>query len=351
MQDEQVIIGSGEHGMALDYLLVLQELAMEHGVSPQAILESTGIPLDALIRDNIRIGHRSFSQSVKNFLDRVDDPTLPIQYAKRNTMYRHGALGYAFQATNNLLETSVLLTKYVDTRSGGGQRFERDLNNDQVTITFHIDRQELGGDVERFQYLTLLFNIEYLGRCLTGTLHETIPSEIHLKSEQNGDIPESILPPGLKILFSQKANQWIAPKSYCERPLVTADPSVMPTAIEKIEQEMMSLETVVDIAALVREKLRKHVGKMPSLQQMADELHLSTSSLKRKLKEVGATYQQLRETELFNKANYLLGTTQYSVEQVAEMLGYGDASNFNKAFKQWSGMTPSEYRKQVNATT
>ena len=98
MRDEQVILGNGIHGMAMEYLLVFQELAIEYGVSPQAILKNTGVPLDALIQQDSRIGHHSFSQAVKNLIDVIDDPTLPLQYAKRLTMLRHGALGYAFQA-------------------------------------------------------------------------------------------------------------------------------------------------------------------------------------------------------------------------------------------------------------
>lgn len=343
---EQVILGDGQYGMAMEYLFVFQELAMEYGISPQAILKGTGVPLDALIQQGVRIGHRSFSQAVKNLIDAVEDPTLPIQYAKRMTMLRHGALGYAFQAAKNLTETSGLLTKYIDTRSGGGQRFERIESEDTISILFSIERQELGPDVERFQCLTLLFNIEYLGRYLTGTLRETIANEIQLTSSARGAIPSNLLPPGLTIKFEQPVNQVVCPKEYYYRPLVTSDSGVFNTAMEQVQKEMMLLDPVADIALIVRNKLRDHTGKLPPLQKMADDLHISTSSLKRKLKNVGATYQQLRESVQFHKANYLLGTTQYSIEQIAELLGYADGSNFNKAFKQWSGLTPSEYRKK-----
>jgi len=346
MVDEHIILGHGQYGMAMEYLFVFQELAIEYGISPQAILKDTGVPLDALIQQGVRIGHRSFSQVVKNLVDTVDDPTLPIQYAKRMTMLRHGALGYAFQSAKNLFETSELLSKYIDTRSGGGQRFEFVESEDTAAIVFTIERQELGPDVERFQYLTLLFNIEYLGRYLTGTLQEYVANQIQLTSAASGDIPINILPPGLTITFDQPVNQLVCPKEYFYRPLVTADQHVFNSAMEQVEKEMMLLDPVVDIALIVRNKLRDHSGKLPPLQKMADDLHLSTSSLKRKLKNVGATYQQLRESVQFHKANYLLATTQYPIEQIADMLGYADGSNFNKAFKQWSGLTPSEYRKK-----
>jgi len=138
----------------------------------------------------------------------------------------------------------------------------------------------------------------------------------------------------------------VYPKELFSRPLVTADTNVFSTAIEQVKNEMMLLNPVFDVALIVRNKLQDHTGKLPSLQLMADDLHLSTSSLKRKLKNVGATYQQIRESVLFSKAHYLLETTQKSIDHIAGLLGYADGSNFNKAFKQWSGLTPSEYRKK-----
>ena len=346
MVDEPVILGDGQYGMPMEYLLVLQEVAMEYGVPPQVIMKGTGVPLDALVQHEARIGHRSFSQGIKNLIETIDDPALPILYAKRMTMQRHGALGLAFQAAKNLAETAELLTKYIDTRSGGGQRFELVESDETVAIVFTIERQELGENVERFEYLALLFNIEYLGRYLTGTIQEPVATEIHLTSSPSSDIPSDLLLPGLTIKYEQPINQVVTPKEYFYRPLVTTDPGMFKVAMEQVEKEMIPYESVVDIAAIVRNRLREHSGKLPSLTQMSEDLHLSSSSLKRKLKQVGATYQQLRESVLFHKANVLLGTTKYTVEQIADMLGYADPSNFNKAFKQWSGLTPSEYRKQ-----
>lgn len=346
MHDEQLIIGEGEHGMALDYLVALQELAMDYGMPPQKTLAGTGIPLNALIRSNVRIGHKSFSRAVKNVIDEINDPTLAIQYGKRMSMFRHGALGYAFQASQNLAETSELLSKYVDTRSGGGQRFERLETATTVAIIYRSEREEIDEAVERFQFLTLLFNVEYLGRFLTGTLNDAIPTEIHISKPEAGHIPTDILPPGLTIKFDQPINQLIAPKDYFYRPIITADPSIMPEALSQIEYEMLSIESALDIASIIRRKLRDHQGKMPSLPQMSEQMNLSSSSLKRKLKDLGMTYQKIRDAELFHKAIYLLSTTQHTLEQIADALGYGDSSNFTKAFKHWAGLTPNEYRKK-----
>ena len=104
------------------------------------------------------------------------------------------------------------------------------------------------------------------------------------------------MPPGLTITFDQPVNQLVCPKEYFYRPLVTADQHVFNSAMEQVEKEMMLLDPVVDIALIVRNKLRDHSGKLPPLQKMADDLHLSTSSLKRKLKNCESLCNFIRQT-------------------------------------------------------
>lgn len=349
MNNEIQTVGEGEHGVAVDYLVVLQELAMEHGISPKQSLQDTGIPLNALIRPNVRIGDRSMSKVIENLLALVKDPTLPIQYGKRVTMFRHGALGYALQGCGTMEEAFVLMIKYIDIRSGGGQRFRLVKTESKALAVFSSEREETSVDVERFLFLYMLFNVEYLGRYLTNSLYENVDTEIHLSVIGAGDFPKAVLPPGLVVKFGQPANQIVMPLSYFQRPISNALPGLLPDALNQCENELLSLDAAFDLPSLIRKKLRESSGKMP-LTKMADLLHLSPSSLKRKLHETGLSYQKLRDSEQFKKAIHLLESTDNTLEEITELLGYGDTSNFIKAFKQWSGMTPNEYRRSFSSS-
>lgn len=85
-----------------------------------------------------------------------------------------------------------------------------------------------------------------------------------------------------------------------------------------------------------------------SFGDICDELDISTGYGHRTFHKVyGVTPLHFIEEKKFRKAKLLLGYAEYSVEEVAFMLGSSTLSNFSKQFKKWSGMTPSNYRKQI----
>lgn len=85
---------------------------------------------------------------------------------------------------------------------------------------------------------------------------------------------------------------------------------------------------------------------MPSLQGMAERLAVSARTLKRHLQQAGLSYRQLQDEERYQQARRLLVQSENSISEVAYRLGYNDVANFSKAFKRWSGMTPSAYREK-----
>jgi AraC-like DNA-binding protein len=83
----------------------------------------------------------------------------------------------------------------------------------------------------------------------------------------------------------------------------------------------------------------------PGQQAVADNLHMSLRSLQRRLAEEDTAYQQVlndtrRELALAHVAN-----ARYSLSEIAYLVGFSDSSSFTRAFKRWTGESPSQYRK------
>ncbi len=83
----------------------------------------------------------------------------------------------------------------------------------------------------------------------------------------------------------------------------------------------------------------------PTLETIAERLHTSPRTLIRRLRAAGTTYQleldnvrRLRATELLRRLNL-------PIASVAESLGFADAASFAKAFKRWTGVSPSAWRR------
>lgn len=340
-------IGDGDFAASGDYLVALNEFASECGMTPQAVLKGTGIPLNALIKPNIRVRHRSMDQLVRNLLDYVDDPLLALKYGKRLTISRHGVLGFAAQSSQTLLEASTLLINYIQTRSGGGERIHFEIDNDQALLSFHADDPSIRSDVAFFHVLSVFTSIENIGRLLTGTTHTTIGTEIRLTFDKPCDIPNELLSPGLILKFNQQSNQLCCPMSYLNTPLASANPALFDEAKKECESELLHLNLAADITTQVRATFRAHQGKSPTIDLVAEQMNMSTRTLKRKLHDAGTTYQKIKDSERFTHAIRLLEHTQETMEKIAETLGYSDASNFTKAFKNWAEMSPNEYRIRI----
>ena len=84
-----------------------------------------------------------------------------------------------------------------------------------------------------------------------------------------------------------------------------------------------------------------------NVSMVADNFKLSISNLSQKFKEQrNRTISDYSTEKRFTYACRLLRETDYSVKDIAAMLGYGKPYSFIRMFKQRFGMTPVEYRNQ-----
>jgi AraC-like DNA-binding protein len=84
--------------------------------------------------------------------------------------------------------------------------------------------------------------------------------------------------------------------------------------------------------------------ELPNFEFVADALHTSAQTLRRRLKEEGLTYQELKDQMRRDTALFYLGRGDLSIQDVSEKLGFSEPSTFHRAFKKWTGITPGAYR-------
>jgi AraC-like DNA-binding protein len=98
----------------------------------------------------------------------------------------------------------------------------------------------------------------------------------------------------------------------------------------------------------VRTLLRTRPGEMRSAELLAAELGMSLRSLHRQLHHEGVSVQQLRDAVRCEHALDLLHRTTRPVKQVAQAIGFINEKSFARAFKSWTGRTPSEIRDGID---
>ncbi|HJG85387.1 MAG TPA: AraC family transcriptional regulator [Weissella thailandensis] len=104
-----------------------------------------------------------------------------------------------------------------------------------------------------------------------------------------------------------------------------------------------------NMATLIEESI-ENIENIPfSFGDICKQMGISNGYGHRTFKKVyGVTPLHFIEEKKFRKAKLFLECAEYSVEDVALMLGSSTISNFSKQFKKWSGITPNNYRKQIN---
>lgn len=96
----------------------------------------------------------------------------------------------------------------------------------------------------------------------------------------------------------------------------------------------------------IRQRLSRHpINFQLSALSLASEFHMSAPSLRRKLREEGTSFQEIRDNLRRDLALSALDQ-QASVEELCHTIGFSDPSAFYRAFKRWTGMTPIHYMRQ-----
>lgn len=85
----------------------------------------------------------------------------------------------------------------------------------------------------------------------------------------------------------------------------------------------------------------------PSVQTIAEALNLSTRSLQRHLADEGCRYDLLLNQCRQNLALLHMSDPHSSLSEVAWLLGFSDPQSLSRAFKRWTGLTPTQYRQDL----
>lgn len=116
-----------------------------------------------------------------------------------------------------------------------------------------------------------------------------------------------------------------------------------------ISRRWMEITGTVDreLCDAVRALLLERPGSPPSMVEVADALHLSTRTLRRRLKALNTGFSALVADMRGTLACHYLTDTTWPLDLIAEKVGYSDASNLRQAVKRWIGVSPQAYRERL----
>ena len=114
--------------------------------------------------------------------------------------------------------------------------------------------------------------------------------------------------------------------------------------------ELLTADSMADsYTAQVRGLLGQDFAEeLPGLEAIAERINMSTTTLHRRLRNEGTSFQKIKDECRRDAAIRWLREEQYSGSEIAALLGFSDPSTFFRAFKKWTGTTPQSFLANEN---
>jgi AraC-like DNA-binding protein len=151
------------------------------------------------------------------------------------------------------------------------------------------------------------------------------------------------------LIFDAAQTRLVFDQETVERHLDGANPELARHNDAIALQYLSQLERD-NIGARVREALTQRLARgEPSQDDIAEILNMSARTLQRKLLDGGTTYQEILDDTRHALALAYLSASRHSVSDVTYLLGFSAGSCFTRAFRRWTGQSPSDWRASLNS--
>lgn len=154
---------------------------------------------------------------------------------------------------------------------------------------------------------------------------------------------------GEQVAFEQPANSVRWSRADAERPLLGSDATLLDLLVPAADAQLGTLHAQdALLARLWHEIARTLPDGYPELSAIARQLALSVRSLQRQLNARGVRYQDLVDDVRRERATRLLREPGRSIDEVAFLVGFADASGLRRAFRRWTGASPQALKRSAS---
>jgi len=311
------------------------------GLDADALCHGAGLDPETLLAPGIRIPWASTMALFTAAEVACGDPLIGLHAAE--TIGARGVLAFLIRAQPTVERALRQLSRFASIATDElAVQLERRTNHAVLRATIGTGR--IDGERHVREYTAALFVIELR----ESSRRRFRASEVRLPDASGGPGAEYERIFECPVRFRQPAIEIVVTPPMLDVHLLTQSPEIAEVLEQTARQELALAETSA-VGPRVAHALRAAFarGEDPAPDQVAAGLGLSLRTLQRRLGEEGTSFRAVRDKACLDHAVERLRDRSTSVSTVADELGFADAAAFGKAFRRWTGATPSEWRRRA----
>lgn len=327
---------NGVYLVRAEKLIGVEALIRSLGGNPLQLLQKVGLASEQLREPGNYISH----QAVANFLtlcaSTLSAPLFGLQLALLDDGSKLGALTLPITIQPSIRESITIMQANIYINNNANI-FTLDEGKRQACLSWVT----LDSGAKNYEQLHLC-EVQRMANFIKirhGGMGNKI--NIHLAMSAPDEIPDW----AAHLLFNQKFNGLTFPIEYLDSTL-TLDPRDLTSLVEETMSKLQ-LAYPSNLQSMIQHVISQLLPTGGcSLVQVALALDMSVRQLQARLKELGSSYSRELKACRLNSACSLLRQPEISITDIALRMGFSEQSVFSRQFKEWTGYSPNQWRKQ-----
>jgi AraC-like DNA-binding protein len=306
------------------------------GCDGSALLAEAGFELKDFAGPDARCPLAKTDQLWRVALEATGDPAFGVKLAKYFPHTTFHALGYGLSASSTLKEAFERVERYSHVVSDAmAYRFYRSGSE------YHFLMEPVTQvPIESVDALVGM----YLRMCRSLIGRDFSPLAVELRRPR-------------PVVLDDFERLWRAPLRFnADVNRLRFDPASMERLLDSGNPELARLSDAIsarylarierhNIEARVRTVLsRRFQHSEPTQEEVAEILNVSARTLQRKLGDCGTSFKEILDETRHALALAYLSEPQHSVAEITHLLGFSCSSAFTRAFRRWTGRSPTDWR-------
>lgn len=319
-------------------LQTLGQVAAQKGANAEHLCRGLGFTLADLDDPALRISYRQAVAMIQRALKVLPDQGLGLCVGNQNVLGTLGLLGHVISLCKTLRDAFAVGERHQHTSGGiATSRIHEGVQQVMVDVECLLPFAE----VQVFAAEEFFASLMIYGRTLVGSEFKPLRMEfMHAPPAYAGEYQRLF---GDDVRFGCLHNRMVLEAQWLDVPLPNHHALALRQALGLLELESAQLHRKMDLIQAVERAISRDL-QGSQLEKVASDLNMSGRTLRRRLTEHGLTFEALLEQVRRARCMGLLGNPSLSIERITQEVGYSDVRSFRRAFKRWTGLSPSAFR-------